>query len=345
MCYHDIAYSMFGKRANEYMEHKWIGEVCDICGKSFTQTDDVAICPECGTPYHRSCIAQTGECVHTDWHEQGKEWQPKKENVSDVATSVTCPRCMSKNNKNARFCSHCGLQLSGANTAPSEEEKPPFAHGSHANGQRPNLDAFGDPQFIKRIVMDPFGGYKPDEQIEDGVTAREAAAYVKKNPNYFLPRFRLAKNRIPGLNFSAFLFGGLYYIYRKMYGMGTLLLLTQLILSVPAFILGIFYATEIVGITIPLQLDTNMISNMDMVCSFLRMGLMFLSGFMFNRVYRGHVLGKVKKLKTRFADPKQALQEISARGGVNFALILVLLVAYFSLYYAVIVSIVQVFGQ
>ncbi len=329
------------------MENKWIGEICDICGKEIGAADEVAVCPDCGAPYHRACIIEKGACVHRDLHEAGKEWQSSKQQAAaKEPDGIPCMHCMSVNRRDARFCSQCGAPIASGQMPPRIH---PFEAGeeSEKSEQRPGAEfgMFGDPQFIKRIVLDPFGGLKPDEQIEEGVTAKEAATYVKKNPNYFLPRFRSAKYRIPGLNFSAFLFGGLYYIYRKVYGMGALLLLTQLVLTVPAFIVGIFYATEMVGIKLPLELNMNVISNIDVICSMFRMGLMFLSGFLFNRVYKGHVVGKVKKLKARFPDPKRALQEISARGGVNLGLIIVLLVAYFSLYYAVIVSIVQVFGK
>lgn len=324
------------------MDKKWIGEVCDICGKEFTENDEVAVCPECGAPYHRACIAEKGTCVHEQLHAAGKVWEGKqKASESRSEEGVTCSHCGKMNVKGGRFCTHCGApMLPGTASA-----RPNMGDSEDAFRQGQDGNPFGDPQFIQRIVMDPYGGMNPDETLEEDVTVREAATYVKKNPMYFMTRFRTMKQRIPGLNFSAFLFGGLYYIYRKVYGVGILLLLAQLLLSVPAFIVGIYYATDMVGITLPFGFDLNAVSNIDMLCSMLRMILMFISGFLFNRIYRGHVVGKVRKIKEKVKDSQKALLELSARGGVNFALIIVLLVAYFSVYYAVILSIVQVFGK
>ncbi len=31
------------------------GYICPVCMKKFTETDDIAVCPECGTPHHREC--------------------------------------------------------------------------------------------------------------------------------------------------------------------------------------------------------------------------------------------------------------------------------------------------
>ncbi|MBQ3919840.1 MAG: hypothetical protein II695_09210, partial [Oscillospiraceae bacterium] len=31
----------------------YTGHKCMVCGKVFTDDDDVVVCVECGTPYHR----------------------------------------------------------------------------------------------------------------------------------------------------------------------------------------------------------------------------------------------------------------------------------------------------
>ncbi len=71
---------------------------------------------------------------------------------------------------------------------------------------------------------------------------------------------------------------------------------------------------------------------------------MFVSGFMFNRIYRGHVMSRIKKIKSKNLSGEQLLNELTAKGGVNFAVIVVLLVAYFSIYYMLILLLTQSFG-
>ncbi len=29
------------------------GIKCPVCGKAFTDEDDIVVCPKCGAPYHR----------------------------------------------------------------------------------------------------------------------------------------------------------------------------------------------------------------------------------------------------------------------------------------------------
>ena len=40
----------------------YIGEICPVCGKSFTADDDIVVCPDCGTPHHRECYKTENKC-------------------------------------------------------------------------------------------------------------------------------------------------------------------------------------------------------------------------------------------------------------------------------------------
>ena len=41
---------------------------CPVCNNQFTEDDDVVVCPECGTPHHRECYIQNGNCANADKH-------------------------------------------------------------------------------------------------------------------------------------------------------------------------------------------------------------------------------------------------------------------------------------
>lgn len=325
------------------MENKWVGEVCDICGKTFTETDEVVICPECGAPYHKSCIAQTKQCVHPELHEAGKAWESSKKVSAPDRDEIICPRCGKHNASGAHFCSQCGMQLALQAEHPAQN---PYAQGAETNpygaaggmGSNPFIEA-------QRIAFSPYAGLNPDEEMEEDVTYKEAAAYIGKNQRYFLPRFKLMKQRVMSMNFSAFLFGGLYYLYRKVYGMGILLLIAQLLLSIPAFISGMVYAANLAGLNLPFSLNMNVVSNIDMICSLLRMILMFVCGFLFNRMYKNHVVGQVKKEKSKHLAGQQLADALAAKGGVNFALIIVLMIAYFAVYYVIVLAAMRGLGS
>lgn len=47
---------------------KYTNYKCPVCNNQFTEDDDVVVCPECGTPHHRECYIQNGNCVNADKH-------------------------------------------------------------------------------------------------------------------------------------------------------------------------------------------------------------------------------------------------------------------------------------
>ena len=56
----------------------YVGCVCSVCNKPFAAGDDIVVCPECGTPYHRACYQAAGGCVHEAQHAEGYAWQPQQ---------------------------------------------------------------------------------------------------------------------------------------------------------------------------------------------------------------------------------------------------------------------------
>lgn len=86
------------------------GYICPVCMKKFTETDDIAVCPECGTPHHRECYLNNGKCaleeIHADYEWNGilpqsfmesaeAEEQPKPD------SAVTLPETTADSNKAA----------------------------------------------------------------------------------------------------------------------------------------------------------------------------------------------------------------------------------------------------
>ena len=47
---------------------KFKGVECPVCSVEFADKDDVVVCPDCGTPHHRSCYAQNGQCANLLLH-------------------------------------------------------------------------------------------------------------------------------------------------------------------------------------------------------------------------------------------------------------------------------------
>ena len=68
---------------------------CPVCEQAFTDADDIVVCPECGTPYHRECWKKVGACVHEAEHAAGFEWKPDADPADEADTArhlAVCPK-------------------------------------------------------------------------------------------------------------------------------------------------------------------------------------------------------------------------------------------------------------
>ena len=73
---------------------RYTGNHCPVCEQAFTDEDDIVVCPDCGTPYHRACWQKVGVCMHKSEHAAGFEWQPEVGPDADKAAhEATCPNC------------------------------------------------------------------------------------------------------------------------------------------------------------------------------------------------------------------------------------------------------------
>ena len=72
--------------SNNYF--RYTNQTCPICNKGFSVNDDIVVCPLCGTPHHRECYKQNGECGNYDKHNEGFRWSPAETNVLDAPTET-----------------------------------------------------------------------------------------------------------------------------------------------------------------------------------------------------------------------------------------------------------------
>lgn len=212
---------------------KYTGIPCAACGKKFTAEDDVVVCPECGTPYHRACYKELGHCVNEARHAEGYVWQPPKaapgpsvpleeqphapQNKTDGEGYVMCSRCGTVNPAGQERCDLCGYPLKETG------ERIPA-------GDRETEDGGTFAEYVR----DQYN-VNPNEKLGDELTAREVAAYVGPNALNFLYKFRamLQRKTAVSFNLGAFLFTGLYCFYRKMYALGGILLAIKAACYIP----------------------------------------------------------------------------------------------------------------
>lgn len=227
------------------------GIKCPVCGKFFTEHDDIVVCPECGAPYHRACYEAEGHCIFTEKHRAGEAWQPPRVEPPEAPDPESepkdkrCGNCGRMNAHSALFCNYCGHSLSGGpaqynNTPPrynpsagQQPPVPPYSpFGPTENGQQ-NYNGYPpQPGMPMPFIVDPMGGYAKEEPIEEGVTAGEVAEVVQNNSAYYMAAFRSLKMfGRTRFHFCAFICSGGWFLYRKQYKLGAIITAIMFLLT------------------------------------------------------------------------------------------------------------------
>ena len=268
---------------------------CPVCEQAFTDADDIVVCPECGTPYHRECWKKVGACVHEAEHAAGFEWKPDAEPADEADTArhlAVCPNCGNHNEPGAVKCSHCGVPL---NAAPRTEPQnaPIYARGT--------MDA----PDITRVEL------KPTDCI-DGIQAQDWATFTGRSALYYLMQFfRMEKTgKKITLCFSAFLLGPIYFFYRKMWKQGIVLALVQLVLYTPLALLVLQqYNPAVLG---------GMLTGaawLEPAAFKVFMGLSAVAW------YQKTAKRRIEGIYARYPDEQDRARELAQQGGTSFLLV------------------------
>lgn len=328
---------------------------CPVCKKQFEAGDDVVVCPECGAPHHRECYEKHDSCFFEDKHSQDfsfENYNAVHEDGSDN-TENACPVCRFNNQSGAMFCSRCGCPLHDKQHSQNDSN---FNQNQQQNQQQnqntQNSYTYQNGQFNQNRTQtpppfgfgaagvpnfDPLAGMDSNEQIADDITVGEMAKYVGKNTNYFLMVFNRVKQfGRSKFNFGAFLFSGVYFLYRKMYLPGIIFSLLIIISNVASTYLMttpeysaaynevMSYVNNRANYS---SIDTIMMSTklwalyLPEILTWIRYGIMLFSGFLANRIYLKHCVKGINKIKAQ--NPGENLNDkLTAKGGVNLALAL-----------------------
>ena len=210
---------------------------CPVCGGVFKDGDDIVVCPECATPHHRECWHSNGCCVNSELHSTDFVWKRKttkaEESAPETQTPETqipfaeenpevtvCHICGSENPKDALHCGNCGA-LFGETENPV---KKCHVCGTDNPAERLNCHECGAP--LSEDGGNPFMsslGIDENEKIGD-YTAGDYALYTQLNAKRYIPKFRNIENGKLTFNWGAFLFGASWFLFRKIYKVGIILL-------------------------------------------------------------------------------------------------------------------------
>lgn len=227
------------------MEYK--NEICQGCGRKFAEDDDIVVCPECGTPQHRECYDKEHKCVNEHLHAEGYEWKPKHAEQQQT-TAVggekerVCPFCGHENAPDAKACENCGqpFELFGRSIFPDEapsddkncEYKPPFEVGDFKpdeNGYRANEGQNENEYRNMSGGAFVFSDDIPDGET-DGVKNSDIKMFVRSSVGSYYRKFKAIDSKKPTFNWGAFIFGYLWFFFRKMFKAGIAFLTVELCL-------------------------------------------------------------------------------------------------------------------
>ncbi|MBQ5319026.1 MAG: hypothetical protein J6K17_08025 [Oscillospiraceae bacterium] len=311
---------------------EYIGTRCIVCSEKFTSEDDIVVCPECGTPYHRDCYNKEGKCVNDALHKSGGSWKPAYDTGSGNAeyTAVVCRHCGNVNPPLTLFCKRCGMP--SENIRCESDKAAQIFNGVDINenpdayNQNMNGNTAFNPYFIN--FSDPLCGFNPDEDV-DGVKMADLGDFVGSNTHYYLPIFKRMKEieRVYSLNFCAMLFPELYFSYRKMPLIALAAWIGRIISQIPQVIVML---TQVEGMgalsemAASIDVTSNAFRGVIMIGYAIFYSLMFILGFNANRFYFRSAVKKIKKVKA-VSDGRDTRGEIVRKGGTS-ALLLVLFI-------------------
>ena len=309
------------------------GQKCPACGRNFDQDDDIVVCPVCGTPQHRSCWDERGECVNAARHAEGYVWQPEtpeysaephtEEQTQDRQNTQICPVCGSENEPNSLSCTNCGAPLTAGGAQPFN----PFFKAGEA----------GNP-FLYGVTLDP-------ESEIDGAKVKDIACTVQSASARYIPKFKAMaeKKKKISFNWAAFFFSPYWLFYRKLWQAGLIFMGLMLAVALP-------FTSKVEAFTTAYQAYSEAIytsSQADVAAALekvmsamipilpmlgIQIVLHIVAGFIANPLYKRSVTAKVQKLRAAFPDDRAFEAATMRKGGTSILLAFASYIGYYIIY-------------
>lgn len=234
---------------------RYVDVECQVCKNKFNETDDVVVCPRCGTPHHRECWNLNNSCINTSLHDEGFFWQFPSTSKKVVPSAISqntmnCKNCGKENPVGEPVCISCGERLYFSDSRIENQEK--GQSESINNNPYDVNDSHYENPYTQRNTSQESNNYNDNTNenvLIDGIPAEEIAEYVQANSHKYIPKFLQIErdpNRkiswnwaiffIPLLYFIfsysiSFIFTAVWFFYRKMYKIGFIVIALSLLLT------------------------------------------------------------------------------------------------------------------
>ena len=171
-------------------------QICPVCEKKFIENDEIVVCPECGTPHHRSCYNSLGECKNKSLHKEGFSFESVKENQEKIDILID-----DEIKNTSDVINVVNVEFNGDDAKNNEDLKSTIE------------------ELFKNI-----NGKSTDQVLINNTPSSYYEAAIGKNQNYYMPRFLIMEGTQKKhlLNVCAFVFPFAWAVYRKMYKLALL---------------------------------------------------------------------------------------------------------------------------
>lgn len=303
----------------------FVGQECPVCHQKFGDSEQIVVCPECGTPHHRACYFKEGRCANEARHADGYVWEPEElpgqeqpgaQAPQDSPAAggdpsqnyqIPCPHCGAANPQGASFCISCGKPMS------SQQESAFQGVG------------FGGFQFDQQAIR--YGGVSPTDTI-DGIPVADMAEFIGPSSGYYLQAFKRMDISGKKLSFSwsGFFISPLYTLFRKIWPLAVLCLLFTTVMNLPTLI-SLFESGGNLD-TMMNMLNSDRFLTFSYISTLLMMVYRVVFGLFSNYFYRRSVVSKMRKIQEKGLPREETLALYRKKGGVSRAAILILLGIY-----------------
>lgn len=303
----------------------YIHSKCISCNETFKESDDIVVCPDCGTPYHRSCYEREGTCINLELHQSNKSWEPDYKDKFDGKEEIRCENCGEKNPPMNIFCNRCGTTLG------KEPDTNQSAQNKNFGGAVQGAGLFGFPPNINATKVDA------KSNLGDDLTVAEASEFIGKNHLYFLIQFLnfFKTGRKISLNFTAMLFPEFYFFYRKMFTQGIIIFILRFLTSIPTIISMFASSNEAVfnffSKFLWFTVTESSMQTILIILGVISYGIMFFSGAFVNFLYYKKCLKTVSNIKKDGVEGEELTKRIHSVGGVSTAALVASIGAFFVL--------------
>lgn len=327
------------RKGREFME--FIGQTCPACGKAFEPNDDIVVCPVCGTPQHRSCWEENGECVNRALHSENYSWQPEtpkfehaeQEQKASSGISQLCHVCGARNDENALNCINCGAPLGHAGQ--QQQAYNPFF----------NVGEAGNP-YLYGVTLDP-------ESEIDGAKVKDIACTVQSASSRYIPKFKAMadKKKKVTFNWASFFFTPYWFFFRKMWKEGLIFLGVLLAFTLPftAKLDAFQSAYELYSEALLTASQAEITSALQSAASamlpiipmlLIQFAVRLFAGFIANPLYKKSVVSKVKKIRSQFPNDREFEVVTIRKGGTSILLAFAAYIGY-DIVYSMLLALVQ----